>query len=172
MSAITRGRTQSKLAQLLMNPNHTETHKTQIRRATYDEAKDLKAWDEFVGDRRIDNWRGELFVAVDGGEVVAYISYSSNLFYNRPFIGLLCVKASYRRRGIARQLIQQILATYDGLDVWVSTEEWNEPAVKLFDSLGFRKMGAIKGLNRDESVEAYFVRQSCAEGADSVATQP
>lgn len=143
-----------------------------IRRAAYEEAKDIRAWDEFVGDRRIDNWRGELFIAVDEGEVVAYISYSSNLFYNRPFIGLLCVRASHRRRGIGRQLVNQVLRAYDGLDVWVSTEEWNEPAVKLFESLGFKKMGTIKGLNRDESVEAYFLRQASTKGAEAVTPEP
>jgi hypothetical protein len=40
-----------------------------IRRATYDEAKSIKAWDVFIGDRRIDNARGELFIAVENDEV-------------------------------------------------------------------------------------------------------
>jgi ribosomal protein S18 acetylase RimI-like enzyme len=134
-----------------------------IRRASYDEAKAIKGWDEFVGDRRIDNWRGEMFVAEESGEVVAYITYSSNLFYNRPFISLLCVKPSHRRRGIGRLLVKQVLAAYTGLEVWVSTEEWNEAAVALFQSMKFKKMGAIKGLNRDESTEAYFVHREEAE---------
>lgn len=134
-----------------------------IRRAHYDEAKAIKAWDEFVGDRRIDNWRGEMFVAENAGEVVAYITYSSNLFYNRPFISLLCVKPSHRRQGIGRQLVKHVLAAYTGLEVWLSTEEWNEAAVSLFQSLGFKKMGAIKGLNRDDSVEGYFVHRNEAE---------
>lgn len=31
-----------------------------IRRAKYEEAKKIKEFDEFIGDRRIDNWRGDL----------------------------------------------------------------------------------------------------------------
>lgn len=134
-----------------------------IRRATYDEAKGIKAWDVFIGDRRIDNWRGELLIAIDDGDIAGYIAYSSNLFYNRPFIALLCVKESKRRKGIGRGLVQRVLSVYEGIDVWASTEEWNLPAVSLLESLGFRKMGAIRGLNRDESVEAYFVHQTSAE---------
>jgi ribosomal protein S18 acetylase RimI-like enzyme len=138
-----------------------------IRRASYDEAKAIKAWDEFVGDRRIDNWRGEMFVAENDGDVVAYVSYSSNLFYNRPFIALLCVKPPHRRQGIAKKLVKQVLASYAGLDVWTSTEDWNNAAISLFESLGFKKMGAIKGLNKDESVEVYFALHSQAEPASA-----
>ncbi|HET6251315.1 MAG TPA: GNAT family N-acetyltransferase [Tepidisphaeraceae bacterium] len=128
-----------------------------IRRATYEEAKSIKSFDVFLGDRRIDNWRGELFVCIDGQEVAGYIAYSSNLFYNRPYIAQLCVKESHRRKGIARQLVQRVLAIYEGLDVWVSTEDWNQPAVALFEGAGFKRMGEITGLNRDESREIFFV---------------
>jgi ribosomal protein S18 acetylase RimI-like enzyme len=130
---------------------------TGIRRATYDEAQSIRSFDVFLGERRIDNWRGELFVFVENALVVGYVSYSSNLFYNRPCISLLCVRESHRRRGVARGLVQQVLAAYDGLDVWVSTEEWNNGAIALFEGLGFERMGMIRGLNRDEAKEVYFV---------------
>jgi ribosomal protein S18 acetylase RimI-like enzyme len=128
-----------------------------IRRATYEEAKSIKSFDEFIGDRRIDNWRGELFVCLDGADLVGYVAYSSNLFYNRPCIAQLCVKESHRRRGIARELVKRVLLVYEGLDVWVSTEKWNQPATALFEGMGFRKMGEIAGLNRDQSIETFFV---------------
>lgn len=131
-----------------------------IRRATYEESKSIKLFDEFVGDRRIDNWRGELFVLVEDEEVVGYISFSSNLFYNRPYISIVCVKQTHRRRGIARHLMQRMLDLYEGLDVWVSTEQWNDAALELFATLGFKRMGAISGLNRDDAAELYFVRRA------------
>lgn len=128
-----------------------------LRRATKDEAKLIKTWDEFIGDRRIDTSRGELFVAVEGMDVFGYITYSSNMFANRPFISLLCVKESARRKGVGRALMQCVTALYAGLDVWTSTEEWNTPAIQLFESMGFIQKGGIAGLNSDDSVELYFV---------------
>jgi ribosomal protein S18 acetylase RimI-like enzyme len=140
-----------------------------IRRATYDEAKSLRAFDEFLGDRRVDNWRGELFVCADGAEVVGYVAYSSNLFYNRPFVALLCVRESHRRRGIGRRLVRRVLDAYEGLDVWVSTEAWSTPAVALFEGMGFRRMGAIAGLNRDDTEEVFFVFRGTAGDGTAVA---
>lgn len=138
----------------------------EIRRATYDEAKGIKAFDVFVGDRRIDNWRGELLVCADAGTVVGFVTYSSNLFYNRPLIGLLCVREGHRRRGIAAALVDRVLGIYDGLDVWTSTEEGNGPAVRLFRKLGFVQKGRIEGLDDDRSVELFFRRAAGRPGAD------
>lgn len=127
-----------------------------IRRATYEEAKSIKTWDVFIGDRRIDNERGELFVAVYNDEVQGYTVYSSDFFWNKPFIRLLCVKDSCQRKGIATALIQRVLDIYAGLDVWTSTEEWNEAALQLFKKRGFEQKGRISGLNKDNSAELYF----------------
>jgi ribosomal protein S18 acetylase RimI-like enzyme len=133
-----------------------------IRRATYEEAKSIKAWDVFIGDRRIDNDKGELFVALENDEIQGYITYSSNRFYNKPFISLLCIKEAAQRKGMASALMKTVLANYVGLAVWTSTEEWNEPAIKLFEKLGFVKKGAIAGLNKDDSSEMFFVLPASA----------
>lgn len=135
---------------------------THIRRATDHEARSIKAFDPFLGDRRIDNWRGELFVCMDEQAVVGYVSYSSSVFYHRPFVALLFVKESHRRRGIGRQLIERVLAVYEGVDVWISTEEPNDAAIRLFESLGFQRMGSIRGLDHEHSVELFFVHRANA----------
>jgi ribosomal protein S18 acetylase RimI-like enzyme len=128
-----------------------------IRRATYDEAKSIKAWDVFIGDRRIDNARGELFIAVESDEVQGYITCTSDFFFNKPFIRMLCVRETAQRKGIANALVKTVLDVYTGLEVWTSTEEWNEPAIRLFEKNGFEKSGAISGLNKDKSAEIFFV---------------
>lgn len=137
-----------------------------IRRPTYEEAKSLKEFDVFLGERRIDYWRGELFVCVDGVEVVGYISHSSNMFYNRPYIVSLCVRESHRRKGIGRQLIQRVLSMYEGLEVWASTESWNVAASGLFNKLGFIKKGEIAGLDGDENIEHFFVFRAALAGTN------
>jgi ribosomal protein S18 acetylase RimI-like enzyme len=130
----------------------------EVRRATYDEAKRIGEFDVFAGDRRVDNWRGELLVCVEGSTVLGFVTYSPNLFYNRPFIGLLCVREGHRRRGAAAALVRRVLEIYDGLDVWASTEEGNEPALRLFSKLGFERKGRIEGLDDEKSVELFFRR--------------
>jgi len=138
-----------------------------VRRATDEEAKRIAEFDVFTGDRRVDGWRGELLVCVDdpgeergdgGSDVVGFITYSSNLFYNRPFISFLLVREGHRRRGIASALLGRVLELYDGLDVWISTEKENEPAIRLFEKLGFQAKGRVEGLDHERSVELLFRR--------------
>lgn len=136
-----------------------------IRRATYEESKSMRDFDVFIGDRRIDNSRGELLVAIENEKIKGYISYSSDMFFNKPFIRLLCVRQSAHRQGIGLALLKTVLNTYTGLDVWTSTEDWNEPAIKLFEKLGFEKKGTIAGLNKDNSNEVFFVLPAAAIGA-------
>jgi ribosomal protein S18 acetylase RimI-like enzyme len=129
-----------------------------IRRAKYLEAKKIKDFDLFIGDRRIDNWRGELLCGIINDEVVGFISYSSSQFYNRPYIVAICVKNEFRRRGIAFSLIKRVLEIYDGIDVWVSTEDYNKEAINLFKKSGFKEAGSLCYLNRDDSRELFFVK--------------
>src|SRR6185369_346216 len=115
----------------------------EIRRATRAEAKQIKEFDEFIGDRRINNSRGELFVALYNNELAGFITYSSAYFFDRPFIQLLCVKKEFRRKGIARELMMKIVGIYEEIDLWTSTEEWNTEAESLFTSMGFVKCGKL-----------------------------
>lgn len=131
-----------------------------IRRATYDEAKSIKAFDVFVGDRRVDNWRGELFVCAEGETVLGLVTCSASLFYNRPYISLLCVREGHRRRGIATALVERVLEAFDGLDVWTSTEQWNEPAIALLHKVGFGEKGRIDELDDHRSVEIFLCHKA------------
>ena len=133
----------------------------QVRRASDEEAKRLAEFDVFAGDRRVDNRRGELLVCVDdngegGTTVVGFVVFSSNVFYNLPFISFLIVREGHRRRGIAERLVARVLEHFEGLHVWISTEEANEPAIRLFHKLGFDPRGRIEGLDRERSVELFF----------------
>jgi hypothetical protein len=50
------------LAQQHISLFHGDCMNNINRRATTTEAKELRQFDEFIGERRIDNWRGELFL--------------------------------------------------------------------------------------------------------------
>ena len=133
----------------------------QVRRASLDEVNRIGEFDVFTGDRRVDHWRGELLVCVDEDDtLLGFVTYSSSLFYNRPFIGFLLVREGHRRRGVAAALVRRVLEIYDGLDVWISTEEPNEPAIQLFEKLGFERKGRVEGLDHATSVELFFCRRA------------
>ena len=129
-----------------------------VRRPNHDEVKRIGEFDVFVGDRRVDHGRGELLVCVDEGDgaILGFVTYSPNVFFNRPFISFLLVREGYRRRGVAAALVGRVIEIYDGMDVWISTEEVNEPAIRLFRKLGFEPKGRIEGLDHERSVELFF----------------
>ncbi|MBN9399744.1 MAG: GNAT family N-acetyltransferase ['Candidatus Kapabacteria' thiocyanatum] len=129
-----------------------------VRRATTVEAKTLKGFDPFIGERRVDNWRGELFVCEIEGAVAGFISFNPNTFFNRPFICAIAVEPAYQRKGVASALVQAVLSQYDGLDVWTSTEDWNTAALALFAKHRFVPQGAITGLNADGVTEIVMKR--------------
>lgn len=129
-----------------------------IRRATTPEAKGLRQFDEFIGERRIDNWRGELFVCVLDEEIVGFICFNANSFFNRPFIHTLQVREDARRKGVATALVRRVVSLYDGIDLWTSTEDWNTAALTLFEREGFVQQGGIQGLNADGVAEIMLKR--------------
>lgn len=131
-----------------------------IRRATTQEAKALREFDEFIGERRIDNWRGDLFLCERDSVVVGFICFNSNSFFNRPFIHTLQVRSEARRLGVATALVQKVLAVYEGLDVWTSTEDWNTAALTLFEREGFVQQGTLHGLNTDGAGEVFMKRNA------------
>jgi ribosomal protein S18 acetylase RimI-like enzyme len=53
----------------------------------------------------------------------------------------LCVDPPWFRRGIARRLLDHVLAAEPGGDVLVSTGAANEPALRLYRSIGFVETG-------------------------------
>jgi GNAT superfamily N-acetyltransferase len=70
----------------------------------------------------------------------------------RPRLGLIGVRLDHRRRGLARALLAEVLGSVhrSGIGV-VSTEvdEFNEPALALFEAIGARRVGgAVELLHR------------------------
>jgi RimJ/RimL family protein N-acetyltransferase len=87
-----------------------------------------------------------VFVATDGPLVVGRLSLARDPHPASPHVadlGLM-VSASYRRRGIGRLLLAE--ATAWAREVGVTKLElhvfpWNEPAIALYEEVGFRREG-------------------------------
>jgi len=93
---------------------------------------------EFLADPR-----HHLAVALDGGTVVGFVSAVDYLHPDkeRPelWINEVSVAASHRRQGIARRLLEDVLAAARRLgcsEAWVLTERSNHAAIKLYSAAG------------------------------------
>ncbi|MEO8334272.1 MAG: GNAT family N-acetyltransferase [bacterium] len=95
-------------------------------------------------------WCGEFFndarhhlaVAIEDGAVVGMVSAVHYVHPDKApqlWINEIGVALTHRRRGIAKQLLDAILAhgrTLGCTEAWLGTEETNEPARRLYDGAG------------------------------------
>ncbi|HET7233809.1 MAG TPA: GNAT family N-acetyltransferase [Longimicrobium sp.] len=110
---------------------------TRVADGVFDHAVDPSLAREFLADAR-----HHMIVAIDGGVVVGMISA---LHYVHPdkaaqlWINEVGVAPSYHRRGIARQLLDAMLAHGHALgctEAWLGTEDTNGAANALYRSTG------------------------------------
>lgn len=111
------------------------------------------------------------FDAGQAGHLAGYLIVSR--YVDAWHIMNLAVDEPYRRRGIARQLLDALFATTSGdsmrgytLEVRVS----NQSAITLYEQAGFRITGVRRGYYTDNREDAYVmwkdpIRQTAAAGA-------
>jgi ribosomal-protein-alanine N-acetyltransferase len=97
----------------------------------------------------------ELFFVAENGIEKNIVGYVSGMIRMDGFghIASICVDEKYRRRGIGRRLMETIESAMRTifkvcnfrLEVRVS----NEPAIKLYESLGYRIISRLKGYYLD-----------------------
>lgn len=128
-----------------------------IRPAEVPDYKIIVEYDQFLGERRIDMERGELFVA-DVGEAraVGYFKLTSNEFCHKPLVSIVIVRPEYRRQGIATAMIEEAIRRASWTKVYTSTEPGNLAMHNLLHRIGFKLVGTIEGLNFDGDDEVFF----------------
>jgi ribosomal protein S18 acetylase RimI-like enzyme len=99
----------------------------------------------------------ECYVAVEIGAVVGYAIFDRS-FFEQPFVSLLLVDASQRRRGIGAELMRHIESTCAGEKLFTSTNESNAPMQGLCEKLGFVQSGRIENLDDGDPEIVYFKR--------------
>ena len=100
---------------------------------------------------------GECLVALVDNKVVGYGVFN-DIFFHRPFIGLLNVHPEYRRRGIATALIRRMEAICPTQKLFTSTNESNIIAQKTYEANGFVRSGYIENLDEGDPEIIYFKR--------------
>ena len=100
---------------------------------------------------------GECTVAIDSGAVVGY-AVLDHSFFEQPFVSLLIVAESQRRRGIGAELMRHLESISPEGKLFTSTNESNAPMRALCAQLGFVRSGIIENLDDGDPEIVYFKR--------------
>jgi aminoglycoside 6'-N-acetyltransferase I len=109
----------------------------QVAADVFDEAVDPSLWSEFLADPR-----HHLAVAIEDGVVVGFASAVHYVHPDKPpqlWINEVGVAPTHQRRGLARALLDALLAKGRGLgcsEAWVLTDEGNAAARAAYRSAG------------------------------------
>jgi len=132
-------------------------NRIEVREAKFEDFAMLNEFDEFLGDRRIDMQRGEIFVCDFSGETaIGYLRLSANHFFDWPFVVNLCVKEKFRRRGAGVSLLRFAIEQSHLPRLYISTEQSNTAMRKLLSSISAPEIGFIDRLNIDEERELIY----------------
>ena len=127
-----------------------------IRSAVAADLPKIKSFDEMGGDRATEIDSGVCLVADVAGEVIGYASYSAAGLLGQPLLTFLCVAASHRRQGVASKLVTAVQAQARGRKLISSTEDWCVGTQRIFERLGWRRIGELSSINKDGSTEIFY----------------
>jgi ribosomal-protein-alanine N-acetyltransferase len=99
-------------------------------------------------------------VATDGDTVAGYIGSQSVM--GEADMMNVAVHPDYRRKGIGKQLVEALVASLKDNGVYSLTLEVrasNEPAISLYDQLGFAQVGRRPNYYRDPREDALILRK-------------
>jgi ribosomal-protein-alanine N-acetyltransferase len=69
------------------------------------------------------------------------------------------VDPDYQGRGIGRRMLEELLEVADGGVIFLEVRTDNEPAIALYESVGFTRVGLRKRYYRVSGADAYTMRR-------------
>lgn len=87
------------------------------------------------------------FVWEESGRIVGNVTLLESPLQGRYLVANVAVHPDFRRRGIARALMQEALAhieSWHGHQVYLQVESNNQSALALYDSLAFERRGVVR----------------------------
>ena len=121
-------------------------------------------WPEFSFVRELGARHNRYVAARADGKLVGYAGIS-RLGRTPPFeyeIHTIGVDPAYQGQGIGRELLDRLLTIADGGTVFLEVRTDNEPAIGLYESVGFVKMGVRKRYYRISGADAYTMRREAS----------
>lgn len=95
------------------------------------------------------------YVYIEEGSIIGFLDYS--VIYERIEINYIFVLEEYRKKGIAYQLINQMMRMNDWENITLEVNIYNTPAIKLYKKLGF-EIVATRPMYYD-GVDAYLMER-------------
>mgnify|MGYP001279792609 CR=1 FL=1 len=131
-----------------------------IRPAVAQDFPAIDAFDPMGGDRAAEIAAGCMLVAVDASNdrAIGYVSWHPSGLLGRAYITFCAVDPAWRRRGVARRLIDTVSVRFAGQRLFISTETDNTAMLSLFARDGWTPCGEIRGANASGLPEVYFYR--------------
>ena len=118
-------------------------------------------WSSRSIESELDNRLSLWLVAMDGDVVAGYIG--SQTVLGEADILNVAVSTEYRRRGIGEKLIvalaQMLKAEKDVYQLTLEVRVSNEPAIALYDKLGFKEVGRRPNYYSHPKEDAYILRK-------------
>ena len=121
-------------------------------------------WPAVAFIRELDSTHNHYVAARDGKLLVGYAGIS-RLGRKPPFeyeVHTIGVDQAYQGQGIGRELLDRLLTIADGGTVFLEVRTDNEPAIRLYESVGFVKMGVRKRYYRISGADAYTMRREAS----------
>lgn len=81
-------------------------------------------------------------VAVEDDRIVGFLAFEQ--IVDEGSIVEVAVHPDYRRQGIARHLIRSAITDNSLKEIYLEVRESNSPAIRLYESLGFERIGTRK----------------------------
>jgi len=138
-----------------VRPNPDPMH-FEVRPATPADLEAVERFDEFGGNRQQEIAAGTCLVACNAEVIVGYASYDPRGLLGQPLLGYLCVRPQFRRQGVATALVKKVQSVAKGRKLISSTEDWCVGTQRIFERLGWSRIGQISEVNKDGSTEWFY----------------
>lgn len=115
------------------------------------------AWSEKSIASELENELALWLVAVDGDTVAGYIG--SQTVLGEADMMNVAVVPEYRRRGIARKLVEELISRLNAHSLTLEVRVSNENARRLYDSMGFQQVGLRKKYYEKPREDALILRK-------------
>ena len=117
-------------------------------------------WSEKSIASELNNRLSCWLVALDGDSVVGYVG--SQTVLGESDMMNIAVHPDYRKQGVATDLIQSLidaLSEQGSHSLMLEVRQTNEPAKRLYESLGFETVGIRKNYYRNPREDALILRK-------------
>ena len=114
-------------------------------------------WPEIAVRSELTNALALWLVAVEDGVVAGYVG-SQTVLQEADMMNI-AVGEGFRRRGIARMLVEELIRRLDAYQLTLEVRASNAPAIALYESLGFTQVGLRKNYYHKPKEDALILRK-------------